>query len=49
MAWDTLFAGVSTEASTVITDVLPIAVGVFALLAAIGIAVGVFRKLGVRR
>jgi hypothetical protein len=49
MDWAVLLAGVQADVEGVITDVLPIALGVFVVLAGITIAFGVLRKAGVRK
>lgn len=49
MDWATLFGGVTAGVSGVLEDVLPVAVGVFVLLAGVTIAIGIFRKVGVKR
>jgi len=49
MEFGTLLAPVATGATDAITDVLPIAIPVLVALAGLGIALGVFRKFGVKR
>lgn len=49
MEWDVILGPVATGVQSVITDVVPIAVPVLLALAGISIALGVFRKFGVRR
>ena len=44
-----LFAPAATGATDTITSILPYGIGVFVLLAGIGIALKVFGKFGVRR
>ena len=48
-AWGTLFADVGSQINDTITAVLPVAIPVMVTLASIGIAVGIFRKFGVKR
>lgn len=47
--WGVLLAGVPTDISAVISDVLPLALTVFVILAGIGIVFRVFGKAGVRK
>lgn len=49
MDWAVLLADVQTDIEAVIADVLPIALGVFVVLAGIGIVFAVLRKAGVKR
>lgn len=47
--YGTLLSGVGTGATDAITSVLPIAIPVLVALAALGIALKVFGKFGVKR
>lgn len=49
MDWATLFGGVTSGMSGVVEDVLPVAIGVFVILAGVGLAFRIFGKVGVRR
>lgn len=49
MEWDTLLGPVVTGIQEVITDVTPLGVGIFVTLAGISLAIGLFRKFGVKR
>lgn len=49
MEWDVIFAPVQTQVEGVITDLLPLGIALFVLMAGIGIAFWLFRKVGVRR
>lgn len=46
---DTIFGPVATSALAAITELVPIVVPVFGALVLIPLAIGVFRKFGVRR
>lgn len=46
--WATLFQGVQTEVTAGIEAVLPLAVTIFGILAAVGIGLRIFRKVGAR-
>jgi len=45
----TLLAPVGTGATAAVADVLPLAIPVLVLLSGVSIALGVFRKFGVKR
>jgi hypothetical protein len=47
--WGTAFTPLVTEVTNSITGALPVALPVLGILAGIGIAIGLFRKFGVRR
>lgn len=49
MDWDVIFAPVEGAITGVITDVMPVAISLFVIMAGIGIAFWLFRKVGVRR
>jgi hypothetical protein len=49
MDFATLFGPVATGVQSAITAVLPIAIPVLVTLSGVTIAIGVFRKFGVRR
>lgn len=48
MEWATLFEGVKTEVNNALTAVIPLAAAIFGTLAAVGIGIRVFRKVGAR-
>lgn len=48
MDYGDLFAPVATGVQGVVTDLVPVAIPVFIVLASITIAIKVFRKFGVR-
>lgn len=47
--WSTLFGGVGSELIAAITGVMPAVVGIFVVLAGVGIAFRLFSKVGARR
>lgn len=47
--WDTLFGPVTTGVQGVITDLLPLGIGVLVTLAGVSIGISLLRKFGVRR
>lgn len=49
MDWGTVFGPVEGAIQGVITSILPVAISLFVLMAGVGIAFWLFRKVGVRR
>lgn len=48
MDWATLFGNVQTEINGALNAVIPLAAAIFGTLAAVGIGIRVFRKVGAR-
>lgn len=49
MNWTTILADVPTDLEAVLTTVVPIAMGVFVLLAGVSLVIRIFGKVGVRK
>lgn len=49
MDWATLFASIGPALIGVVTDVMPAVIGIFIVLAGVGIAFRLFGKVGARR
>lgn len=49
MDWELVFGPIGAGIDGVITEAMPVVIPVFITLAGIGIVLGLFRKVGVRR